>query len=79
MKPTPNTDLIREPKFFSCYEPAGKVKARTRGQKFANVEMDFTEDTYILLDALEQDAELLQGSTLCLEIGFVEFTKKWKL
>ncbi|GAA6005145.1 hypothetical protein JCM11491_002593 [Sporobolomyces phaffii] len=27
------------------------------------------EDTFILLDALEQDVELLKGSTVCLEIG----------
>ncbi|GAA5909614.1 S-adenosylmethionine-dependent methyltransferase [Sporobolomyces salmoneus] len=27
------------------------------------------EDTFILLDALEQDVELLKGSTICLEIG----------
>ncbi|BGP00499.1 Methylase [Rhodotorula toruloides ATCC 204091] len=27
------------------------------------------EDTFILLDALEQDAELLKGSRVCLEIG----------
>ncbi|GAA5864187.1 hypothetical protein JCM8547_001285 [Rhodosporidiobolus lusitaniae] len=27
------------------------------------------EDTFILLDALEQDAELLKGSRMCLEIG----------
>ncbi|GAA5891477.1 hypothetical protein JCM6882_004484 [Rhodosporidiobolus microsporus] len=27
------------------------------------------EDTFILLDALEQDAELLKGSTVCLEVG----------
>ncbi|GAA5953661.1 hypothetical protein JCM8115_004117 [Rhodotorula mucilaginosa] len=27
------------------------------------------EDTFILLDALEQDAHLLKGSTLCLEVG----------
>lgn len=28
-----------------------------------------TEDTFALLDALEQDAEQLVGSRLCLEIG----------
>ncbi|GAA5825896.1 hypothetical protein JCM11251_000043 [Rhodosporidiobolus azoricus] len=27
------------------------------------------EDTFILLDALEQDQELLKGSTVCLEVG----------
>ncbi|GAA5946344.1 hypothetical protein JCM3765_000205 [Sporobolomyces pararoseus] len=27
------------------------------------------EDTFILLDGLEQDVELLKGSTICLEIG----------
>ncbi|GAA5827408.1 hypothetical protein JCM5353_001463 [Sporobolomyces roseus] len=27
------------------------------------------EDTFILLDALEQDVELLKGSSICLEIG----------
>lgn len=43
--------------------------SRAGAETYHELILTITEDTFALLDALEQDAEQLVGSRLCLEIG----------
>ncbi|POY76356.1 hypothetical protein BMF94_0553 [Rhodotorula taiwanensis] len=60
MLPTPLTPHLSKLEYESVYEPAGESSLPLACAP---------QDTFILLDALEQDAELLKGSRICLEIG----------
>jgi len=70
MIPTPDLSHFKRQDYEHVYEPAGPCN-------FLPVRPGEThiipqEDTFALLDALEQDSNVLRGMkpTLCLEIGF---------
>lgn len=70
MIPTPDLSHLKRQDYEHVYEPAGPcifplhVARRTYAVP--------QEDTFMLLDALEQDSEVLRRMkpTLCLEVGF---------
>lgn len=69
MIPTPDLSHLSRDDYEHVYEPAG---ARHRVSSRVSTERPlYAEDTFILLDALEQDASELQSIAprICLEIG----------
>ena len=79
MIPTPNLDHISSKDYEHVYEPAGKlIKSLLFDYKNANNSNSksiLLEDTFLLLDALEKDAEFLRNEVrpcICLEIGSVK-------
>lgn len=69
MIPTPITSHLSAADFENVYEPAGEFASVSCPPITRLTRIVHSEDTFILLDALEQDAELLKGSRVCLEIG----------
>lgn len=82
MIPTPDLSHLTKKDYESVYEPAGEVSACIRllmhtVQVQWHVSSDelsnTTEDSFILLDALEADADAIRSLAprICLEIGRV--------
>jgi release factor glutamine methyltransferase len=71
MLPTPDLSHLTRSDYQHIYEPAGKLKLSI----WATTTLTITEDTFILLDALEADQRFLKARnpTLCLEVGCVRF------
>ena len=68
MLPTPSLTHLTLADYQSIYEPAGK-----RYILDFNHSLTITEDTFLLMDALELEADDLRSLNpmICLEIGFV--------
>ena len=71
MIPTPDTSHLTRSDFEHVYEPAGMSESEQIAQRI--FETTIAEDTFLLLDALEQDAQALRDlkPRICLEIGCV--------
>jgi release factor glutamine methyltransferase len=69
MIPTPDLSHLTNADYEHVYEPAGMFSAR---QIWTCADSCSLEDTFILLDALEQDADELRElkPRICLEIGY---------
>jgi release factor glutamine methyltransferase len=69
MIPTPDLSHLRPEDYEHVYEPAGKSSQSLKMIQ----QIPLLEDTFILLDALEQDAEQLKSISprISLEIGLV--------
>jgi release factor glutamine methyltransferase len=67
MIPTPDLSHLKKADYEHVYEPAGDTPFPTVNFAWLN----HPEDTFILLDALEEDAEILRALSprVCLEIG----------
>ena len=70
MIPTPDISHLNKKDFDEIYEPAGVCRTIPE-PLVANATCCLTEDTFLLLDGLEADAEALKElrATVCLEIG----------
>lgn len=70
MIPTPDLSHLTSQDFDKVYEPAGIFLNHCLAQPSAHVGL-IIEDTFLLLDALEQDESWLRSlrPTICLEIG----------
>ena len=79
MIPTPDLSHLTKEDYESVYEPAGTgllcyvINEELHDSHEMCVVL--TEDTFILLDALEEDSQELQGMKpqICLEIGQVKY------
>lgn len=71
MLPTPDLSHLKPEDFDAVYEPAGVTSKNIFKKSFVYVNV--TEDTFLLLDALELEAETLKAlkPLICLEIGYV--------
>jgi len=72
MIPTPDLSHLKRQDYEHVYEPAGlRIFFLLSNQEKLTIPQ---EDTFVLLDALEQDSEALKRikPTLCLEVGFVQ-------
>ena len=72
--PTPYIGHLTSEDYEHTYEPAGEDHPSSARSTLSLLTADLTdapEDSFILLDALEQDANLLRGiePALCIEIG----------
>jgi release factor glutamine methyltransferase len=70
MIPTPDLSHLKHQDYERVYEPAGPcIFSACENRETHNTSQ---EDTFVLLDALEQDAGVLRRikPTLCLEVGF---------
>jgi release factor glutamine methyltransferase len=72
MIPTPDLSHLKRQDYEHVYEPAGPRNFPL--VKPGETHITPQEDTFILLDALEQDSEVLKSirPLLCLEVGFVQ-------
>lgn len=71
MIPTPDLSHLKAEDYRHVYEPAGAFSVTTFMEvQSADIE---TEDTFLLLDALEEDADALRNlrPRVCLEVGYV--------
>ena len=71
MIPTPDISHLTQDDFLHVYEPAGLLCVRIVRMRVLMATN--TEDTFLLLDALELDVKSLrdQRPLVCLEIGYV--------
>ena len=69
MLPTPDLSHLTKKDYEEVYEPAGTL-LQSSPSKIAHLRC--TEDTFLFLDALEEDAERLKAlqPSICLEIGY---------
>lgn len=69
MIPTPDTSHLTARDYEQVYEPAGESLPYPTETLINHPPL--TEDTFLLLDALEADAESLKelNPTICLEVG----------
>ena len=70
MIPTPDTSHLTRADFEHVYEPAGD-SSDSLPPRVGSVVIWTTEDTFLLLDALEEDAQEIRDLSprICLEIG----------
>ena len=68
MIPTPDLSHLTKHDYEIVYEPAGEIP---EGITVLGLETEPTEDTFILLDALEAEADNIRSLAprVCLEIG----------
>ena len=70
MLPTPDLSHLSSKDYELIYEPAGEIQTLITRWIITHI-FTISEDTFLLLDALEKDAEALRAikPTVCLEIG----------
>ena len=68
MIPTPDLSHLTKNDYEIVYEPAGEI---TEDSTVPVLDTKPTEDTFILLDALEAEADIIRSLAprVCLEIG----------
>jgi release factor glutamine methyltransferase len=73
MIPTPDLSHLTKNDYERVYEPAGEESTQPLCRCGWFEHLEKTEDTFILLDALEADADAIRSLAprLCLEIGRV--------
>lgn len=71
MIPTPDISHLTKEDFDRIYEPAGDISCSSIVMIWTETGVFHPEDTFLLLDALEEDAEELKAMKprICLEIG----------
>jgi release factor glutamine methyltransferase len=69
MRPTPDLSHLTKEDYGRVYEPAGMSPKHLI---ISNCSCRSIEDTFLLLDALEKDAQSMkaQNPAICLEIGY---------
>lgn len=79
MIPTPDLSHLTRKDYDLVYEPAGTKITRHPSRYLSHPHISPTaEDTFILLDALEKDADELKQlqPSICLEVGWVNLSTR---
>ena len=74
MIPTPDLSHLTQTDYDLVYEPAGAEKRPPKKSRISFLHfLQRAEDTFLLLDALEKDADELRKlqPSVCLEVGWV--------